>query len=57
MEKEIVNSIRDCELFTAYQENPAINISSYNVKSCCQAANGGRNKHGKQQQQLDESLL
>ena len=27
-------------LFPAYQENPAINTSRYNIKSHCQAANG-----------------
>ena len=44
MEKEIENSIRDCELFSAYQENPLINISSSNGKLCCQAAGGSRDK-------------
>ena len=51
MEKEIENSIRDCELFSAYQENPSINTSRLNVKPRCQAAGGGREKQNQQQQQ------
>ena len=51
MEKEIENSIRDCELFSAYQENPSINMSSFNIKLPCQAASGGRDKQNQQQQQ------
>ena len=31
MEKEVTNSIRDCELFPAYQDNPAINTSGKTV--------------------------
>ena len=50
MEKEIENSIRDIELFSAYQENPSINTSSSNGKLCCQAAGGSRDKLNQQQQ-------
>ena len=38
--KEIENSIRDCNLLSAYQENPSINTSSYNIKPHCQTTGG-----------------
>ena len=55
MEKEIENSIRDCELFAAYQENPSINTSSFHAKPRCQAAGGGRDKQNQQQLQPRKS--
>ena len=47
MEQEIEDSIRDCELFSAYQNNPSINTAN-SAKSRCQTAGGNRPK---QQQQ------
>ena len=51
LEKEVGNSIRDCELYSAYQENPSINMFNSNTKCRSQAAGGSKDKLNQQQQQ------